>query len=127
MDDQAFKRELLVAHEYSYVHDDWVHPLSEALTGLTAEEAAWRPGPDIKGIWDIVLHMAVWTENIIARIRSGESVRPIEGAWPPPPDSGDEQAWAAAQERLWDSLETLRQFMESNSLDTLASGPYGLG
>ena len=85
MDEQALRRDVLIAFEYSYQHDDWVYPLADALAGITVDEAVWTPGPDVKGIWDIVLHMAVWTENIVERMRSGERVRPAEGAWPPLP------------------------------------------
>src|SRR5205823_3625306 len=108
-------------------HDDWVHPLAEALEGVTAEEAAWRPSPEVKGIWDIVLHLAVWTENIIERIKTREHCRPAEGAWPPPPDVPNEPEWVAAQKRLWDALDGLKSYMEANTLDTLNGGPYGLG
>jgi hypothetical protein len=127
MDEQAMKRNVLVAFEYSYQHDDWVNPLAEALAGVTAAEAAWRPGPKGKGIWDIVLHMANWTENIVERMRSGEKARPAEGAWPPPPAVPDEAAWEAAQRRLWDALAALRAYIETHSLDELAGSPYGLG
>jgi hypothetical protein len=127
MDKQAVRRDVLIAFEYSYQHDDWVNPLADALAGVTAAEAAWRPGPGGKGIWDIVLHMAVWTENIVARMRSGEAVRPAEGAWPPPPAVPDEAAWEAAQRRLWDALAALQAFIETNTLDALAGSPYGLG
>jgi hypothetical protein len=127
LDEKAFKREVLVAFEYSYKHDNWVFPLADTLSGVTAEEAAWRAGPESKGIWDIVLHMAVWTENIIERMRSGEHARPPEGAWPPPPAAMNEAAWEAAKRRLWDSLSALQAYMEANSIDQLAAGPYGLG
>ena len=39
MDEQAMRREVLVAFEYSYEHDDWVYPLADALWGVTAAEA----------------------------------------------------------------------------------------
>src|SRR6266852_3329081 len=144
MDEQAVQRDVFIAFEYSYKHDDWVYPLADALAGVTAAEAVWRPGPSVKGIWDIVLHMAVWTENIVERMRSGEDAHPAEGAWPPPPPdhpSGpgthavgdaaggypDEAAWEAAQRRLWDALAALHASIETNSLDALAGSPYGLG
>ena len=126
MEDQEFKDVILTALEYSYLHDDWVNPLSEALDGVSAEGAVWRPGPESKGIWDIVLHLAVWNENIIERMLTGEKCRPAEGAWPAPPDVPDEAAWDAAKQRLWDSLEALRQYIEANPLDEM-QGPYGMG
>ncbi len=127
LDQDAIRSGVLAAFEYSYQHDDWVTPLAEALDGVTAEEAAWRPAPDRKGIWDIVLHLTVWTDNIVERMRSGERARPAEGAWPAPPASPDEAEWAAAQQRLWDSLDRLRVYMEASSLEALAGSPYGLG
>ncbi len=138
MNEQAVRSDLLIAFEYSYLHDDWVYPLADALSGVTAAEAAWRPGPNLKGIWDIVLHMAVLTENIVERMRSGEDAHPAEGAWPTvptaplvravgPPAVPDEAAWEAAQRRLWDALAALRAYIETNSLDALAGSPYGLG
>lgn len=125
MDEQAFKKDVLTAFEYSYKHEDWVYPLADALDGVTAEEAAWRPGPDLKGIWDIVLHMAVWTENIILRMRTGDRAHPAEGAWPPPPVVPGEAAWEEAKRRLWDSLAALQSYMESNPPAALMAGPYG--
>jgi hypothetical protein len=127
MDEQAVRKAVLIAFEYSYKHDDWVNPLSDALAGVTAAEAAWRAGPDLKGIWDVVLHMAVWNENIVERMRSGENVEPPERGWPPPPAVPDEAAWEEAQRRLWDSLAGLHTYIETNSLDALAGSPHGLG
>ncbi len=126
MNEQHFKDVILTALEYSYLHDDWVNPLSDALAGVTVEAALWRPGPDSKGIWDIVLHLAVWNENIIERMRTGEKCRPLEGAWPTLPPSQDEAAWATSRQRLWDSLTSLRGYIESNPIEAL-QGPYGLG
>lgn len=126
MDGEAVRREVLLAFEYSYQHEEWVYPLADALRGVTATEAAWRPGPDVKGIWDIVLHLAVWTENIIERMQSRKSAHPEEGAWPPLPPTLDEAAWENAQRRLWDALAALRTHIESNPPDALMGGPYGL-
>jgi hypothetical protein len=116
-------RQIRIAYEYCYVHDEWVNPLAEALDGVKAEEAAWRP-PDGKGIWDIVLHLAVWNENILERMETGEKSSPAEGHWPLP-EEPDELAWEAAKERLSRSLEGLRLYLETHSLDEM-TGAYGL-
>lgn len=126
MTEDEIKREIALAFEYSYRHDDWVNPLDEALAGLTAEEARWAPSPRAKSIWDIVLHLAVWNENIVERIRSGENLRPTEGAWPEPPEVQDAAAWDAAQKRLSDSLEAIRVTIEAIPLATIQASPYGL-
>src|SRR5262245_34182941 len=110
MDNEAVKKEICITYEYSYLHDDWVQPLGEALEGITFEEAVWRAGPKSKGIWEIVLHLAVWIENIIERIQTSQHCRPAEGAWPSLPEVRNDATWAAAQKRLWDALDRFRIF-----------------
>jgi hypothetical protein len=126
MDDAALKKDILTAWEYSYLHDDWVNPLEEALEGVTAEQALWRPGPDAMGIWDIVLHLAVWNENIVERVETGQAARPWEGAWPAIPEAKDEPAWEASKQRLTDSLESVRKMIEATSIEKIQASTYGL-
>lgn len=119
-------RDLLrVNFEYSYLHDDWVEPLGRALKGVTAEQAAWRPNSNAMGIWDIVLHVAVWNENIVERIETGEQAHPLEGAWPPLPDARTEQAWEASKSRLWKSIERLESLIKNVPFEQVRSSPYG--
>lgn len=125
MDGESVKNSVISALEYSYLHDEWVNPLSEALQGVTAEEAAWRP-PDAMGIWDIVLHMAVWTENIVERMRTGQKARPDEGAWPSLPAVRHEAAWERDKRRLWTALDALRAYLLSLPPEGLMAGPWGL-
>jgi hypothetical protein len=121
--EEAIRRDILVAFEYSHLHDSWVTPLAEALDGITAEQAAVRPDPDSRSIWEIVLHLAVWNENIVQRMRhrqAGEPfTRPPEGAWPPLPETKNESVWHAAQQRLWDSLAAVRAQIESTPIDAM--------
>jgi len=126
VDNEQVKSHVLTAWEYVYLHDDWLNPLADALEGVSVEEALWRPGPDTKGIWEIVLHMAVWTENIVERMRTGERARPAEGAWPVLPESPDQPAWELSKARLWQSLEDLRKHVEAGPPEQLMSGPWGL-
>ena len=134
MDDQTLRRDLLTAFEYSYLHDDWVNPLSETLDGVTVAEALWKPGtspqpsPPGRGqskcIWEIVLHMANWTENIVERMRGDRKARPADGPWPAVPAVVDEGAWADAQSRLWRSLDVLRAEMQTVSMAVLMEEPW---
>jgi hypothetical protein len=125
--DQDFTRQLSVAFEYCYLHDDWVMPLEEALRGIQVEEALWRPGPDSKCIIEIVLHMAVWNEDIVGRIESGQKSRPAEGAWPVLPSELDNKTLQEAVDRLWKSLELVQQLVERVSIKQIEKSPYGLG
>src|SRR5262249_46008371 len=109
-----------LAFEYSYAHDDWLTPLEEALAGVTTREAVWKPAPDVPSIWQIVLHMAVWNENIVHRMaqraRGERHGQPPEGPWPPLPATLDEAAWEDAQRRLWESLAAVRAHIEETPL-----------
>ena len=111
MNDQETRDLLTVIFEYSYLHDDWTCLLVEAFDGVTARQAAWQPGPELMGIWDIVLHLAAWNENIIERIESGEKSRPKEGAWPPKPQLQGDEEWQAARDRMWKSIAALRELV----------------
>ncbi len=101
-------------------------PLKEALKGVTAQEAAWKADPQDphqRSIWQIVLHMTAWTENIVQRMaqrqRGDRPVGPPEGHWPALPAVLDEVAWEEAERRLWESLAALRAHIETTSLDAM--------
>lgn len=126
MDDTQLLQDLKTAFEYAYRHDDWVSPLEYELAGLSAEDAAWRPAPDAKSIWEIVHHTAAWNENIIERIETGEHTRPAEGHWPAMPDSPDGASWEAAKSRLRQSLSDLEKFIGETTVQKIQSSPYGL-
>ncbi len=126
MDEEAFLRDIRLAFPYSYDKDDWVFPLRDALSGVTVAEALWKPvttDPDPRCLWQIVLHMAVWNENIVQRMadrRSGERPgRPSDGDWPALPDTPDSAAWDAAQQRLWDSLTSVGGHLETVTAEEL--------
>lgn len=125
MTDAEVKDSLSLAFEYCYLHDEWVTSLGEALAGLGVGEALHRPTPESKCIWEILLHVAVWNENIILRMK-GDEARPAEGAWPELPESQGEEAWNEAKSRLWRSLKSIEDTMRDSTLDTLNGGPYGL-
>lgn len=122
MTEAEIKREIAVAFEYAYRHEDWVEPLQSALAELDAERAARRFGPEDRSVGDIVLHLALWNENIVARIQRGDRSHPEE-SWPAPAEG--EVAWEAAQERLRASYAAVIATIEATPLDRLAGG-YGL-
>ena len=67
----------------------------EALEGLTAVQAAWKPSPDRHSIWQIVDHLAKskeWEREMI------DGQQPAAPTWDDP--SGDDAAWHAAIARL---------------------------
>jgi uncharacterized damage-inducible protein DinB len=68
-----------------------------ALRGVTAEQAAWRPGPRRKSIWGLALHIAYWN-YAVRRLLVGSARGAFPRApsnWPAPPDRPDRRAWTA--------------------------------
>jgi hypothetical protein len=50
----------------------WHGPnLRGAIRGVTAEQAAWRPGPGRHNIWELTLHAAYW-KYVVRRRLTGE-------------------------------------------------------
>jgi len=126
MEEADVRTLLKTAHEYSYLHDSWVNPLAEALEGITFEKALVEPGPDANCIWAIVLHVAVWNENMVERVRTGDISRPVEGAWPPLPAVPDAKEWEKAKQRLRESISALGKMIEEESLEKIEASPYGI-
>jgi hypothetical protein len=67
-----------------------------ALRGVGAEQAAWRPTPRRKSVWELALHIAYWKYTVRRHIVAGEHPRfPRSPAnFPLLPDPADEPAWA---------------------------------
>jgi uncharacterized damage-inducible protein DinB len=74
-------------------------PLRELLSGIGCEVAAAHPMRHVHSVWEIVLHMTGWKNEVRRRLSGGPAGTPEEGDWPgvpaPTPD-----AWKAALERL---------------------------
>jgi hypothetical protein len=68
-----------------------------ALRGVTAAQAAWKPGARRKSIWTLALHIAYWkyaVRRLLEGSRRGEFPRGPSN-WPEPPARPDERSWAA--------------------------------
>lgn len=68
-----------------------------ALRGVTAEQAAWRPGPRRKSIWALALHVAYW-DYAVRRLLDGSARGTFPRApsnWPSPPARPESRSWAA--------------------------------
>ena len=75
----------------------------EALVGLTAEQAAWKPAPGCNSIWQIVDHLTaskVWQIEMLAK---GQAASPV---WTQP--TGDDGDWQSAVARLKDAHAHLK-------------------
>lgn len=98
-----------------YDGDPWHgSSITAVLEGIDAESASSRPIPGAHNIWELVLHMAVWTREVASRVRGADAKNPPED-WPVPRFGGGEDAWksarvdlAVAQKELEDAVDALR-------------------
>ena len=61
-------KELVVDHVHTTLYQEdwqWQPSLSEALEGLTAAQAAWKPAPERHSIWQIVRHLILWKRGVL--------------------------------------------------------------
>jgi hypothetical protein len=73
---------LLALLAEAYSKKTWHGPnLRQALKGVTAKHAAWRPGPQRHNIWEEALHAAYWKYAARRRIEGGKRGSfPIKGS-----------------------------------------------
>jgi len=64
---------LLDALDEGFDRAAWHGPnLGQALRGVTAKQAAWRPAPGRHNIWELVVHLAYWKSIVRRRLVGGK-------------------------------------------------------
>ncbi len=77
----------------------WAHSMLDALEGLTAEQAAWKPRKkDARSIWEIVNHATYWKDCLVQRLDGSTAKFSDEESWAVGETS--EEAWTKAVARL---------------------------
>jgi hypothetical protein len=96
---------VLTLLDEAYEKRTWHGPnLKQSLRGVTAKQAAWRPGRGRHNIWEVAVHAAYWKYTVRRRIEGGKRgsfvlkgsnffTRPAAGA-------NTEKAWIADKELL---------------------------
>ena len=119
MDDTAL---LLALLDEGYQRKTWHGPnLRQSLRGITAKQAAWRPGPRRHNIWEETLHAAYWKYAVRRRLEGGKRGSfVLKGHnFFPRPEKGKatEVAWRADQEILETEhcamLDTIAKILQS--------------
>jgi hypothetical protein len=68
---------LLQGWDYCYDKEDWYPPLLDALDGVSAANANWRPErAAVNTIWENVHHLIFYKERLLERLKGMESVYP---------------------------------------------------
>lgn len=66
-------RLLLTLLDEGYERKTWHGPnLKQSLKGVSAKQAAWRPGAGRHNIWEVALHAAYWKYAVRRRIEGGK-------------------------------------------------------
>jgi uncharacterized damage-inducible protein DinB len=95
----------LLLHQlvHSYDKEGWYPPLRTALTGLTAEQASWRPtGEAVNTIWETVNHLLYYKERLLERLLGNNPAYPAgsnDDTFAVNAASDDEEAWQATVAR----------------------------
>jgi hypothetical protein len=64
---------ILALLDEAYEKRTWHGPnLKQSIRGVTAKQAAWRPGPRRHNIWEETLHAAYWKYAVRRRIEGGK-------------------------------------------------------
>lgn len=83
-----------------YNGDPWHgSSITAVLKGIDAKTASVRTIPRGHTIWELVLHMTVWTREVASRVRGSAPKSPAQD-WPSPESGGGEAAWRRAQDDL---------------------------
>lgn len=82
-------------------HGEPWHGLSRAaiLADITAKEASLRPPGGVHSIWELVLHMDAWTQEVTRRLGGAAPELPQQGDWPAIPEPTDAE-WQSARHGL---------------------------
>ena len=104
---------LLQLLDEAYEKRTWHGPnLQQALRGVTARQAAWRPAPARHNIWEEALHAAYWKYALRRMIEGGQrgSFALAGSNFFPRPERGrcTEAAWRADRELLEKEHRALR-------------------
>ncbi len=90
-----------------YSGDPWHGwPLKHILAGVTAGQARARPLAGAHSIFEIVLHMIGWKDEVRRRLSGAPAAEPEQGDWPAAGHPSPE-GWRAALERLDASHDAL--------------------
>ena len=64
---------LLALFDEAYEKKTWHGPnLKQSIKGVSARQAAWRPGPSRHNIWEVMLHAAYWKYALRRKIEGGK-------------------------------------------------------
>ncbi|RJE85162.1 DinB family protein [Paenibacillus sp. 1011MAR3C5] len=112
---------LLLQREQAWDKEEWIVPLAVALDGLTAKVAAWEPVGGGNSIWQTLLHINYYNEDLLYRLRNqplGPRVT-NKATFGTTGQPDDEEGWQAVVARAHELAEGLRETIASLSDEDL--------
>jgi hypothetical protein len=96
---------VLTLLDEAYEKHTWHGPnLRQAIRGVSAKQAAWRPGPRRHNIWEETVHAAYWKYAVRRRIEHGKrgsfALKGSNFFARPEAGKGNEAAWRADKQLL---------------------------
>jgi hypothetical protein len=115
--------ELLFLIDTAYNRVSWHGTnLRGSIRGVSARQAAWRPGPGRHNIWELVVHAAYWKYVAWRRLTSAtRGSFPVDGSnWFSRPQQATDAAWrsdVAMLERIHRTLRAAISDLDPHDLD----------
>jgi uncharacterized damage-inducible protein DinB len=81
-------------------------PLRQLLSEIDYSQASTRTFDGVHTIWEIVLHMTAWKNEVRRRLGGAPAGTPTEGDWPAPAPA-NAQTWCEAVDALEDAHRAL--------------------
>jgi hypothetical protein len=108
---------VLTLRDEAYKKKTWHGPnLRQAIRGVSAKQAAWRPGAGRHNIWEETVHAAYWKYAVRRRMEGGKrGAFALKGSnFFPRPEKGkaSEAAWRKDKELLEREHQALRASIE---------------
>ncbi len=104
----------LLIDQFSSTFDkeSWFVPLTRAIAGLTAEEAAWSDGSANHSIWQIVNHLYFWNERYYYRFIE-QPLPSIEIENDTTFENLTQSDWEAITKRIVELMTTWREALQA--------------
>jgi len=121
---------LLALIDQAFDHQSWHGTnLRGSIRGLTAAQAAWRPGRGRHNIWELVVHAAYWKYAVRRRLTGdARGSFPVRGSnWFVRPERGRdrEAAWQSDVALLVETHRTLRGAVRALRRSQLGAHAHG--
>ncbi len=114
--------QLINVLDSTYDKESWYAPLKNAIEGITAEQATWKPnGEATKTIWENVNHLIYYKERLVANIEGREWPHNLDGdqTFYLTDQSKEEQDWKKVVDRVEKAHNSLRDLLSKASIEEL--------